>query len=217
MTPIRACVTLVLLVASSNVLAQPADRPTFTVGTASAARGRTATGVIEVGAGSDAALAIPVAVVHGRQPGPVLALVAGSHGTEYASIIALEQLISDYFGIPCTVEQFVGGWFTVGRQDQCELDDGRVSSQLGMGALVGDEIYDPQGRVRIRLGPLSRERYEAFLPTGAQHATLRRLASLFAHGQFEFELQLVLTREVGEQHRPRVADTGPELERRWDP
>ena len=75
MTPIRACVTLVLLVASSNVLAQPADRPTFTVGTASAARGRTATGLIEVGAGSDAALAIPVAVVHGRQPGPVLALV----------------------------------------------------------------------------------------------------------------------------------------------
>jgi predicted deacylase len=94
MTPIRACVTLVLLVASSNVLAQPADRPTFTVGTASAARGRTATGVIEVGAGSDAALAIPVAVVHGRQPGPVLALVAGSHGTEYASIIALEELIT---------------------------------------------------------------------------------------------------------------------------
>ena len=78
----------------TNVLAQPADRPTFTVGTASAARARTATGVIEVGAGSDAALAIPVAVVHGRQPGPVLALVAGSHGTEYASIIALEQLIT---------------------------------------------------------------------------------------------------------------------------
>ncbi len=69
------------------------DRPTFTVGTATAARGQKATGTIEVPAGSDAALSIPVAVFHGAKPGPVLALVAGAHGTEYTSIIALEKLI----------------------------------------------------------------------------------------------------------------------------
>lgn len=69
------------------------DRKTFTVGSATAARGQKATGTIEVPAGSDAALSIPVAVVHGAKPGPVLALVAGSHGTEYTSIIALEKMI----------------------------------------------------------------------------------------------------------------------------
>ena len=69
------------------------DRATFTVGTATAARGQRATGTIEVPAGSDAALSIPVAVFHGAKPGPVLAVVAGSHGTEYTSIIALEKLI----------------------------------------------------------------------------------------------------------------------------
>ena len=53
------------------------DRKTFTVGTATAARGQKATGTIEVPAGSDAALSIPVAVVHGAKPGPVLALVEG--------------------------------------------------------------------------------------------------------------------------------------------
>lgn len=67
------------------------DRGTFKVGTASAARGQKATGTIEVPAASDPALSIPVAVIHGARPGPVLALVAGSHGTEYASIIALEN------------------------------------------------------------------------------------------------------------------------------
>jgi predicted deacylase len=70
------------------------DRKTFTVGTATAARGQKATGTIEVPAGSDAALSIPVAVFHGAKPGPVLALVAGAHGTEYTSIIALEKLIA---------------------------------------------------------------------------------------------------------------------------
>jgi uncharacterized protein len=63
------------------------------VGTAVAARGQAARGAIEVPAGSDAALSIPVAVVHGAKPGPVLAIVSGAHGTEYASIVAVERLI----------------------------------------------------------------------------------------------------------------------------
>jgi len=69
------------------------DRKTFTVGTAKATRGQKTTGTIEVPAASDAALSIPVAVIHGAKAGPVLALVAGAHGTEYTSIIALEKLI----------------------------------------------------------------------------------------------------------------------------
>jgi predicted deacylase len=76
---------------SATAVAQ--DRPTLSVGTATAARGETAKGWIEVPAGSDPALRIPVAVVHGGKSGPVLALVAGSHGTEYASIVALVDLI----------------------------------------------------------------------------------------------------------------------------
>src|SRR5262249_61191307 len=47
-----------------------------------------------VPAGVDAAPRLAVAVVHGARPGPVLALVAGAHGTEYASIVALERLIA---------------------------------------------------------------------------------------------------------------------------
>ena len=90
-----ASVTAVLLIAVPRpAWPQPADRATFTVGTATASRGQAANGAIEVAAGSDAALSIPVAVVHGSKPGPVLALVAGSHGTEYASIVALTRLVS---------------------------------------------------------------------------------------------------------------------------
>ncbi|MGA3244682.1 MAG: M14 family metallopeptidase [Bacteroidota bacterium] len=84
--------TLMLFVALFSV-SEAQDRSTFTVGTATAARGRTVTGVIEVPRGIDTSTSIPVAVVHGSRPGPVLALVAGAHGTEYTSIIALEKLI----------------------------------------------------------------------------------------------------------------------------
>lgn len=69
-----------------------AQEARFVVGTASAAPGEKATGFIEVTAAADPGTKIPVIVARGAKPGPVLALVAGAHGTEYASIIALEKL-----------------------------------------------------------------------------------------------------------------------------
>jgi predicted deacylase len=74
-------------------LARNASAETFAVGTAVAERGHKATGFIEVPAGADAGTSIPVVVVHGVRPGPVLAIVSGAHGTEYASIVAVERLI----------------------------------------------------------------------------------------------------------------------------
>ena len=82
-----------LLAAAFLALAPVAGAQSFAVGTARAERGHTATGYLEVPAGVDAATSIPVVVAHGARPGPVLAIVSGAHGTEYASIIAVERLI----------------------------------------------------------------------------------------------------------------------------
>ena len=68
------------------------NQPTFAVGSASAERGHRANGYLDVPAGSDAGTRIPVIVFHGAWPGPVLAIVSGAHGTEYASIVAVERV-----------------------------------------------------------------------------------------------------------------------------
>jgi predicted deacylase len=78
----------------SSATAVAAQQGPFTVGSATAPAGTTAYGTISVAAGSDSALEMPVAVIRGAKPGPVVAFVAGSHGTEYTSIIALQQLIA---------------------------------------------------------------------------------------------------------------------------
>jgi predicted deacylase len=72
-----------------------AQRSAFAVGTASAVPGQKVTGYLEVLPGVDGGTNIPVVVVNGAEPGPILALVTGAHGTEYASIIAVERLIVD--------------------------------------------------------------------------------------------------------------------------
>src|ERR1019366_9839048 len=89
----RAALTSVVLLLAPGLAAAQDARPSFTVGTATAARGQKALGVLTVPAGSDAGYDIPVAVLHGAKPGPVLAIVSGAHGTEYASILAVEALI----------------------------------------------------------------------------------------------------------------------------
>ncbi|NNM34832.1 MAG: type VI secretion system baseplate subunit TssG, partial [Gemmatimonadetes bacterium] len=77
-----------------------------------------------------------------------LAGYAGLLAAQPRSAQALEQILEDYFQISASVEQFVGDWYPLRRQDQCEVgEEGHMSSQLGMGALAGDEVWDPQARV----------------------------------------------------------------------
>ena len=83
-----------LVILGCLALQTHAQRSSFSVGTASAAPGKKATGYLEVPAGVDAATQLPVVVINGAKHGPVLALVSGAHGTEYVSIVALEKVIN---------------------------------------------------------------------------------------------------------------------------
>lgn len=66
--------------------------PPLTVGGVTAAPGQLVSGWIEVPDGVDPGTRIPVTVANGATPGPVLALVGGTHGSEYTSILALQRL-----------------------------------------------------------------------------------------------------------------------------
>lgn len=68
------------------------DAAALAVGTARAGRGASAAGWIEVPDGVDPGTRLPVTVAHGARPGPVLALVAGTHGYEYTSVLALQRV-----------------------------------------------------------------------------------------------------------------------------
>ena len=89
--PPRSLLCILIAVLSVNCSTLFAQQP-FTIGTVTAAPGQKTTGVIDVPAGVDAGTQIHVIVVRGAKPGPVLAIVSGAYGTEYASIIAVEKL-----------------------------------------------------------------------------------------------------------------------------
>jgi type VI secretion system protein ImpH len=109
---------------------------------------------------------------------------------------ALQQILADYFEVPVAIEQFSGGWYRLDPETQCRLSEGNSESgELGLGAVVGDAVWNQQSKVRIVLGPLTLERYADFLPDGQSFETLRGWVRFFSNDEWDFEVKLILERE----------------------
>jgi type VI secretion system protein ImpH len=126
------------------------------------------------------------------------------------SAVSLRQVLLDYFRVPVEIEQFVGVWRPVEEESQCSLGEGvTYSERLGFGAVVGDEVWDQQSRIRIRLGPMTLDQYEDFLPGGEAFRRIRSIAGFFSGNEYDMELQLVLKRT--DVPRCELAGKGPQL------
>jgi type VI secretion system protein ImpH len=109
---------------------------------------------------------------------------------------ALQQILCDYFDVPVAIEQFAGGWYPLDSDTQCRLaEENSTSGELGFGAVVGDEVWNQQSRVRIVLGPLTLQRYTDFLPNGNSFETLQAWVRFFSNDEWDFEVKLILERE----------------------
>jgi hypothetical protein len=81
-----------MLVAAFGTSAAHAQTP-FTLGGVTAPPGTLASGTLRIAPrAGDNGTEIPFSILNGTRPGPVLALVAGTHGMEYTPILALQRL-----------------------------------------------------------------------------------------------------------------------------
>jgi len=122
----------------------------------------------------------------------------------YASLLAerrptaqgLRQLLEDYFEVPVTVKQFTGAWNRLPPNNLSFLrENGVFCERLGMGTVVGDEVWDQHGTVTIRLGPMNFEQYQEFLPGSRANIELHAWLRLYTNQEFDFLIQLILDRE----------------------
>jgi type VI secretion system protein ImpH len=121
----------------------------------------------------------------------------------YAGILAhttrtsqgLKQILEDYFAVPVSIEEFTGSWNRLPPTNQTFLRETQTfSERLGMGTIVGDEVWDQHGAITIRLGPMKFDRYEQFLPGGTAHRELRSWLRFYTNREFDSVVQLVLER-----------------------
>ncbi len=125
-----------------------------------------------------------------------LLFYSGLFALKTRSAVTLERILQDYFDAPIAVEQFVGAWQPISADDQCCFNEyDSFSEQLGIGAVVGDEVWDQNSRVRIRIGPLPLARYIEFLPDGSAFQPMRAMTRFYAGDEIEFDMQLILKRD----------------------
>jgi len=102
----------------------------------------------------------------------------------------LVHILQHFFRVPVQIEEFVGHWMSLGPGERTYL--GREGATLGQGAVIGGLVWDRQHKFRIRLGPLTLDQYENFLPGGA---TIRKLVDwvrLYLCFELDWDVRLLL-------------------------
>lgn len=106
------------------------------------------------------------------------------------SASATENIVSDYFGIEASIDQFFGQWLELTKDDITYL--GQKNSTLGSTALIGSRVWDQQSKYRIKLGPLPFNQFQAFLPNGSANPALFSILKFMAGLEYDFDVKLVL-------------------------
>jgi type VI secretion system protein ImpH len=119
---------------------------------------------------------------------------AGHFAHRPRSAVALEEIVSDSFELPTTIEQFRGQWMRLNRADQTRLR-AEKNNQLGVSAVAGHRVWGIENKIRIRLGPLTYEQFLGFLPGRPGFIWLSQLVRFFVGPALDFDLQLVLRRK----------------------
>jgi len=106
------------------------------------------------------------------------------------SAVSLEGLITSYFDVKARVDQFASRWYRIEVEDLTLL--GQANHTLGEDSIIGSEVELSQFGFRIRLGPLTWEEYQSFLPIGKGLKAVMEMTRLATGAEFDFDVQLVL-------------------------
>lgn len=73
----------------------------------------------------------------------------------------LTQILGHFFNIQVAIQEFVPQWIKLEPAQQLALGG---SLGLGQDTILGSAVRDAQHKFRLKLGPLSRQQFDAFLP-----------------------------------------------------
>lgn len=119
-----------------------------------------------------------------------LAYFSGLIRQRPVSAEALKRVLEAYFQVNVKIEQFVGRWYMAPSEQRSML--GSRNAILGTDAFLGERVWQRNLRIRIYIGPLSYQRYLAFLPRGELAGALGKILEFATGGQFEYEICPVL-------------------------
>lgn len=116
--------------------------------------------------------------------------LAGLLAQHARSAELLRRLVSEYFGVPVVIEEWVKRMAPIPEDQQFRFAAAWVA--LGSTTILGEAVPDVAGTVTIVIGPLSPHDFDDFLPGGGTRATLHALLRLAVREPVECLVDLVL-------------------------
>lgn len=120
-------------------------------------------------------------------------LVRRMHNAE-----AVESVLARYFAVPVRLQRWVGQWLPIAGSELSRLgasNPNPASRRLGIGVVVGRQVWDRQHKVRLYLGPLTLAQYRSFLPSGGTRPALRAWMKQLLGDELEWDAELILRKD----------------------
>ena len=105
---------------------------------------------------------------------------------------SLGQMITDFLGLPSSVQSLFGSWLLLPKSEQSRM--GLVSGhcRLGLDTVLGERVWDPTSKFRLRIGPVGYADFQQLMPTGQQLIPICQLIRSYVGCEFLFDIQVVL-------------------------
>jgi type VI secretion system protein ImpH len=112
---------------------------------------------------------------------------AGRLAAQPRNAEGLAAMLQGLFGLPATVEPFVGEWLSLSPHDRWHL--GRTRA-LGQGTVLGARTWQRQSNFRVAFGPLDKESLQSLLPGGSRLPRVKALINHYAGPALAWDLRL---------------------------
>ncbi|MFJ2982140.1 MULTISPECIES: type VI secretion system baseplate subunit TssG [unclassified Pseudomonas] len=144
-----------------------------------------------------ALIGLGVPALQGRDAVPHLAKLhyAGRLAPHARNAQGLAALLSDDLQVAVRVEQFVGHWMRLPPDGMCALRSGPDAARLGVGTVLGSQVWDAQGKFRLLIGPLDMAQVRRLLPGGEGMRRLTDWVRHYAGLALEWDVNLIVARE----------------------
>ena len=109
----------------------------------------------------------------------------------------LRAILEHFFEAKFTIQQFVGQWLTLEKDDTWQL--GRTA--LGRGTSVGRKVWSRDSKFRIQIGPLDLNDYQRLLPGRGAIERMEAIVRNYVGDRLAWDVQLILKAEQVPQAR----------------
>jgi type VI secretion system protein ImpH len=107
---------------------------------------------------------------------------------------SLRQVLSSYLNEDVSIDQFIPEWFDIPDDQRTCL--GGSFAQLGQSTFCGARVLQIDSRIRLNIGPLSQQHYDALLPHGKTYRAMKQLLTRWCSPTTSIEVVLVLDKDA---------------------